>query len=260
MFGAEGVAISGGYGNDSFTVGAGDDRLDGGFGADTLAAGAGDDVIANEAAANPSFGIPGEFLDLDDVFDGGAGIDTLDFSFAVRALNVRLANRLAEADNIGVDKVRHFEIVTGGFHHDFIAGEDNANTLAGGGGDDRLFGLGGGDILIGGAGGDKLTGGAGGDVFRYLGVADSSARSTADLITDLQSADQIDLSAIDADTTLQGDQTFERVVSLDGAAGQLAVSFSDGSTWVVGDVDGDARPDFIIELDGDRRGFDGYLL
>ena len=258
--GAEGVGITAGSDNDSLTLGAGDDVLDGGFGSDTIFAGNGDDVLANFAAGYPSFGLPGEFLDLDDVFDGGAGIDTLDYSDGVRALTIRLARHSAEAANIGEDTVRRFEIVLGGFHHDFIAGDEKANTLAGGGGDDRLFGGDGDDVLIGGAGGDKLAGGAGGDVFRFLDLADSAQLATADRITDLQAADQIDLSAIDADTGVAGDQAFVRVADLTGEAGQLAVSLSGGSTWVLGDVDGDARADFILELDGDRRTFDGYQL
>ena len=161
------------------------------------------------------------------------------------------------------------DLLTGGAGNDRLYGYEGNDALYGGGGndeiqahegDDRLFGGDGDDVLIGGAGGDKLAGGLGGDIFRYLELADSARLAAADRITDLRAADQIDLAAIDADATVDGDQAFVRVAELTGEAGQLAVSVSGGSTWVVGDVDGDARADFVLELDGDRRAFDGYAL
>jgi hypothetical protein len=62
----------------------------------------------------------------------------------------------------------------------------------------------------------------------------------------------IDLSAIDAMTKLNGDQSFSFIGSgkFTGAAGELHAIQSGGATLIEGDVNGDAKADFQIELAG----------
>src|SRR5262249_37319852 len=70
------------------------------------------------------------------------------------------------------------------------------------------------DTLSGGLGGDYLFGDAGADVFQYTAVEESQAIvingvNQLDQIVDFtQGQDKIDLSAIDANPTLDGDQAF----------------------------------------------------
>jgi hypothetical protein len=100
-----------------------------------------------------------------------------------------------------------------------INGNNGSNTLNGTAGDDVINGLGGSDTIngkdgndtiVGGAGKDYLTGGNGADTFKYAAVSDSGTGSgSRDVIRDFQpGADKIDLSAIDANGGLSGDQAF----------------------------------------------------
>jgi serralysin len=76
-------------------------------------------------------------------------------------------------------------------------------------------------------------------------------------VTKLQSSrhiregDLIDLSEIDANTLLAGDQDF-RFIGTKGfhdKAGELRYVTDKSNTWVQGDVDGDGKADFMIHLD-----------
>lgn len=109
-----------------------------------------------------------------------------------------------------------------------IYGNNSANSLFGYGGNDQLYGLGGNDYLSGGDGNDKLVGGAGADtlrggngndVFVYNALSDSpgfeetSPVVIRDSIIDFNGngsalGDQIDLSAIDANLEVYGNQAF----------------------------------------------------
>jgi len=93
---------------------------------------------------------------------------------------------------------------------DAINGTDNnlANNIIGNDNNNMLSGLGGNDILDGGSGNDNLTGGIGMDTFTYT-VVGNSAGANIDTINDfLVGGDKIDLSAIDVNTGITGNQTF----------------------------------------------------
>jgi Ca2+-binding RTX toxin-like protein len=172
------------------------------------------------------------------------------------------------------------ENAIGGRAADAITGNDADNQLSGGGGGDTVVGGLGADVILGlsgadqlagddgadrltgGLGGDHLTGGDGGDIFVFLSVRDSAHLRSGDEITDLSAGDQIDLSAIDADTARAGDQAFALVAQFDGHAGQLTVHYraSDDLTVVRGDVDGDGRVDFSVTLDANQTAFTGWVL
>jgi hypothetical protein len=82
------------------------------------------------------------------------------------------------------------------------------------------------------------------------------------LITKLQVKDVIDLSAIDANTAADGDEAFTLVASLDGHAGQLALTYDAGAnvTLLQGDVDGDGAADLVVRLHGDHTDFTNFVL
>jgi serralysin len=120
--------------------------------------------------------------------------------------------------------------------------------LFGGAGHDNLKGGGGADQILGGRGSDSLTGGAGADVFRYDSTAESNAGAN-DLIGDFAAGlDKVDLSRIDANSLVAGDQAFSWIGSsaFTGSAGQLRVYQSGGYQWIAGDTDGDAAADLLI--------------
>jgi DNA-binding beta-propeller fold protein YncE len=99
---------------------------------------------------------------------------------------------------------------------------------------------------------DELTGAGGMDRFIFsaarIGDADAASR---DLITDFASGeDRINLSRIDANSTIAGNQAFVRVDGFSGNAGQLLVAAEGDSLLMKGDMNGDGLADFVIELAG----------
>lgn len=160
------------------------------------------------------------------------------------------------------------DILAGGKGSDVLHGDtgvegldDGNDQVSGGAGADRLYGEGGDDSLAGGVGGDTLTGGSGADAFVYLRLNDSHV-GKSDLIADLDGSDHIDLSGIDADKTVAGNQAFVLVNGLDGHAGEAALSYDAGAdrTTLALDVDGDGQADAAILLTGDQTGFSGWVL
>ncbi len=158
------------------------------------------------------------------------------------------------------------DVADGGKGHDTIRGGSGNDTLYGGAGNDRLYGDAGHDVLeggsgkdalsggsgndrlAGGAGADILTGGSGADMFIFRSPADSPGKKARDVITDFKAGtDRIDLSAMDADRTVKGNQDFE--FSMKAAAHSVwTVSGGKNNLVLRGDVDGDARADFEILL------------
>lgn len=246
-------------GNDTISGGAGNDHFYGGAGADKISGGAGDDVFHATVG------------DGNDSYSGDAGIDTLDLSETSANADVDLTAGYARSTDIGSDTLSSIENVIGSSGHDTIRGSSAANVLIGGAGNDTLYGLGGNDTLIGGAGDDKLyggagrdimTGGSGADTFYFLTASESGKTATTrDIITDFTpGVDKIDLSAIDANTSLAGDQAFAFLAAagtaFSGSRGQLRWYHEDSTnpanvrTIIEGDINGDKVADFQIELTG----------
>lgn len=135
----------------------------------------------------------------------------------------------------------------GGSGTDTVAGGKGNDQLFGGSGSDRLYGGAGNDRLYGDAGTDRLYGGAGDDTFIFSKLGDSPAGKGRDRIYGFDRADDlIDLSGIDANTGKKGNQAFEFIGTkqYSDTAGELRLS----GKVVAGDVDGDGRSDFNIEL------------
>lgn len=85
------------------------------------------------------------------------------------------------------------------------------------------------------------------------------------MITDFQrgQGDLIDLSFIDANSTVAGNQAFRFVGdgAFSGHAGELVARSTSAGTLVLGDVDGDGRADFGLLLDDPLKlGADSFLL
>jgi Ca2+-binding RTX toxin-like protein len=128
--------------------------------------------------------------------------------------------------------------------------------------DDVLSGNDGVNYLIGVAGADVLAGGGGADVFAYSSIGDSVA-GAADRIVDFTHAatpglphDILDLSAIDADVGLGGDQAFHFGATA-GHAGDIVLSYDSvaNQTTMSLYVDADAVADGVILFDGNHLVF-----
>lgn len=190
--------------------------------------------------------------------DGGAGIDTVSYLYASTAgatgvtLNLGVLNASGQATASGIsgaDLIRNVENITGSNYADTLTGNAAANTLNGSAGNDILNGGAGNDVLIGGAGKDRLTGGAGSDSFDFNAIAESLTGANRDVITDFVSGvDKIDLSGIDANTTLAGNQAFTLIASAAAFTGAGQVKCASGILYC--NVNGDTVADFQIALTG----------
>ena len=129
--------------------------------------------------------------------------------------------------------------------YDVLAFVDKIANVIGGAYNDQLSGDNGVNIITGGGGADTLTGLGGADTFVYTSVLDSTL-TASDTIMDFQNGiDVIDLSQIDANTQVSGDQSFTFITgAFTNVAGQL--HYVNGV--VSGDVDGDGVADFQITL------------
>jgi hypothetical protein len=268
--------LSGGSGDDEGAGGVGDDTLGGGSGKDALSGDAGDDLVqggdsddklSGGAGSDQLFGGSGaDLLDGgadDDLFDGGSERDTVTYAAASRGVKVDLGlsgfqdTRGAGLDSFfSIERVigsRFSDTLSGGAFNDALLGGDRADTLSGGDGTDTLSG---------GKGDDFLNGGSGADRFVF-GSAGESKPGDPDRISGLEGIDVIDLSGVDANTLIGGNQAFVLAAGFTGVAGQLIRVFDSGAnrTLFQGDTNGDGAADLaIVALGGDFSGFAGFVL
>ena len=164
---------------------------------------------------------------------------------------------------------------TGTAGNDALSGTDAADTLrglagqdqlTGGGGNDTLFGDAGRDVLRGQSGNDRLVGGADEDILIGGKGADTfvfeAGNTGRDVIRGADGApafegiggsagDLIDLSRIDANVLVAGDQAFH---FRGGGPGTLSWVEANTCTIVRGNLDGDADFEFVIIIeDGTAR-------
>ncbi|MCS5698125.1 M10 family metallopeptidase C-terminal domain-containing protein [Cyanobium sp. FGCU-52] len=213
--------LIGGAGADRLLGHGGDNRIDGGAGDDTIDGGAGSDVLI-----------------------GGLGVDTVSFASATSAVTVDLASTRAQR-TVGSwsDTITGFENLVGSAWNDTLTGSSGANQIDGGAGA---------DLIRGGAGADRLTGGAGADRFTYASLAEAGNGATGrDLITDLDSSDRIDLSLIDAHSSLKGNQAFVFIgAAAFTAPAQLRYGLMADLGLLEGNVDSNLTADFQIAVAG----------
>jgi len=156
-----------------------------------------------------------------DVYNGGSGFDTVDFSNAKGGMTVNLNQHTAVG--MGNDEVTSVERIIGSHFDDNLTGNKEANVLEGGDGNDTLRGLG---------GSDTLTGGEGHDTFVWLAkdVIDGKGNHLGvDVVTDFGKEDTLDFRKL-----LQG-QKYESIddvvtVKNDGANSHVFAQL-DGN-WV----------------------------
>lgn len=188
--------VSGDQGNDTLSGGVGDDLLLGLKGNDSINGGAGSDeasfILASGVTVDLAAGsATGEGIDTlatieliwgsdgddtltgddhensfvpgpgDDVVDGGAGIDFVDYFSVDTPVTVDLIAGSATAE--GSDTFAEIEGVYSGTGDDTLTGDTGPNILFGGAGDDTISGGEGDDLLWGEAGDDSLDGGVGTD-------------------------------------------------------------------------------------------------
>ena len=141
--------------------------------------------------------------------------------------------------------------VNGGLGNDTLRGNGGNDTINGSAGNDYLSGGAGDDVLIGGPGSDTLYGGAGADRFVFQSAGDFGPASAPDYIEfKAGEGDRIDLSAIDANNLITGNQdfTFISTSAFTGQAGQLNYQKgpASGTLIVSADLNGDRKADFQV--------------
>lgn len=125
------------------------ERFTGGAGADTIAGLGGPDVFHEGSTPNGA-----------DTYNGGAGLDLVDYSQRTNRVDVSLDHTRNDGEAGEGDLVEpNVNDVFGGSGGDVISGTSGPNALIGNGGGDTLSGLGGDDRLNGGTNVDDLLGG-----------------------------------------------------------------------------------------------------
>lgn len=152
------------------------------------------------------------------------------------------------------------EILSGTAAADVLTGGSDLDRISGLAGNDTIFGLDNNDVLTGGAGRDIMSGGNGLDDFDFNSIRETGKTSSSrDRILDfVHLQDDIDLSTIDASTLRGGNQAFKFIGTqgFHDVARELRYSkinapgTSNDKTIVEGDVNGDGKADFQIELKG----------
>jgi len=188
------------------------------------------------------------------VYDPLLGTSAISTYFDVTEIKVNVSDHPLIIE-IASDLVVSFEgnnVLNGGNGNDAFYGYGGDDKLIGNEGDDTLYGGSGNDILYGGQGADKLYGGAGSDTFVYKFYNDSRTEADKlDTIEDFGTGDRINLTAVDPNIKIAGNQDFYFIGdhALTGSAGELMYTKSASSTMLYGDVNGDGKSDFAIRFD-----------
>jgi Ca2+-binding RTX toxin-like protein len=208
------VVVDGAGGSDALSVDGG-----GGTGEPSmadLAGGAGDDALSG--------GIGGSS------FDGGDGIDTLDYAGTSGPVDADLASGVVQHDGGESDQVVAVENLTGSPADDTIVGTDEANVLEG---------LAGSDLLVAAGGDDTIDGGAGADT-ADLSLADAAVEVDLSKGTATGAGTDTLINVENAVGTDKADTLIAGVGhnTLDGAGGSDSLSGGDGGDVLSG---GDGR-------------------
>lgn len=275
---------SGTSGNDKLVAGEiGNWRLDGGAGDDVMTGGVAGHTWMAGGAGNDTYNVRNERDIVVEAANGGTDtvVTSISYTLGANVENLRItAGGLTGTGNALDNTITGStgaDILYGMGGHDVLKGGDGDDTLHGGEGNDKLYGdagqdrLDGGegndslyggagnDVLIGGAGDDWLEGGAGADVLTggagkdiFMFREGDSVPGAMDIITDFSRAqgDRIDLNMIDAKSgTATNDKfTFIGTADFHKVAGELNYKVVNGNAIVSGDMDGDGRADFVLQV------------
>ena len=134
--------LDGRGGEDSIAGDAGNDELRGGDGDDHLFGGSGNDIMFGEAG-NDEFAMGSEngaFTAGDDIVDGGAGLDVLNFTFYHSGVYFDMRVTERQAVGSGYVTIRSIEGALGSEAADRFIGDANDNFFQGQSGDDVIDG------------------------------------------------------------------------------------------------------------------------
>lgn len=266
--------LSGKAGNDTLNGGDGNDVLDGGAGNDVLSGGAGNDRLVGRAGDDTmTGGIGNDVYYVDSALDTVTELASQGTDTVRTTIGFTLGNNVEKGVIDGTASVNIWandlpNVLVGNSGNNGLYGYGGNDTIHGNGGDDvvsgldgndKLYGDAGNDTIVGHAGVDTLTGGAGSDNFRYISATDSPT-TAPDQITDMLSidgpgGDSLDLSMIDANTAVVGDQAFAFTSSTPTANSlwydaATVVDNGDGTFEVtlLADVNGDTTPEMMINV------------
>ena len=282
LFGGDGDdSLIGAAGNDVLYGGAGNDRMFGGAGHDvylvanstdqvTELADQGTDSVTCEVDFTLAAGIAVERLvvavtagglrltgnELANIMIGGSGVDTLtggegNDRFYVQTLGDRVIEGAGGGTDLIVSSVNWSLASTPEVENLFGSGSAGLN-LTGNAVRNFIIGTTGADILTGGAGADVLRGGVDTmrDTFVFTTSTDSLRGAGRDMVCDfISGGDVIDLSAIDPNAGVAGNQSFG-FAGLTATAMSIWTATAAGSVWVYADVTGDRVADMEIRLLG----------
>ena len=266
---AAGVTVSLSLGTPQVTGGAGSDTL---LNVENLTGSAFADTMSGNAGNN--------------VLNGGAGIDTVSYANAGAGVAVNLGT-VGQQNTVGagLDVLSNFENLTGSAYGDTLTGNAGANAINGGFGNDTLVASAGVDTLTGGGGGFFSRTGGFPPLFVYTEYVDRfvfnsvahSPKAAPDVITDFKPSigEKIDLSTIDANSSLLGNQAFTWVGSMSALPvpdlstllslrlnqGELGYADVGADRFVIGNTSsGVGNTDFIVKLQGGVASIPGGLI
>jgi RTX calcium-binding nonapeptide repeat (4 copies) len=217
--------VEGTAGADAITGSDADERerFIGGPGSDTITGLGGSDVFHEGSAPNGA-----------DSYNGGAGIDLVDYSQRTRPVSVSLDLARNDGEAGEGDLVEpNVNDVFGGSAGDVISGTSGPNALIGNGGIDTLTGLGDDDRLNGGTGVDHLFGGADNDVIESVDNGPDEIRCgdglEDTLNRDLQDVDASDCEIVNSVGTLA--LTPKALAAEAGETAKLRLSWTHPQSW-----------------------------
>src|SRR4029453_6114653 len=228
------LTFTGSSGADTLIGSSGADILNGNDGEDSIDGGAGDDQILGGGGDDGLIGGNGN-----DTIRGGDGNDTIQGGNG---------NEIGRGDGYASNP-----------GDDYLQGNAGDDTLFGDRGNDRMVGGIGNDALVGGFGGEFFVGNGGEDSFVYSTVEESqnvtiNGKSQLDQISDFtQGQDKIDLSGIDANPTLDGDQAFTFIADPTHYTGDWTgvvwqTTAANGIVTINVSIDGDADAEMQIYM------------
>lgn len=246
--------LSGGSGDDFLYGDADEDSLDGGSGSDYMDGLAGDDVYCVDSMGDTVFESQGASGGYDWIYSSVSRTLEANLEALVLLGNQPLSgtgNGLANT----IDGSSGANAISGGGGDDVLNGFNGNDSMRGGSGDDTINGgrnndtvrgESGANILLGGFDADIVIGGTGNDTFRFT-VLSTSVPGARDQIRAGDGGpafanagnavgDRIDVSGIDADTTVNGNQAFQFGGTMQMGRGFLWVANSGTDTIVRGNV------------------------